>query len=115
MQIHMIIICCTNKGVLTKYVLENKVIVFIGKISYDLYPWHFAFQRAFVDNDSNISKFCYIAVSIILSAITFEFTDRKVRRNPHPWTVPILLLVMVAILMVGIVFFCLTFEKAPND
>ena len=68
-----VMIACPNQGLVTKYVFENNAIVYIGKISYDLYLWHYFFLLAFVDLGDLRSKITFLTLSFIVSVLTYEF------------------------------------------
>ena len=63
-------------------ILFNKSLIFLGKISYSLYLWHFLLFSMFRNSrfdETNISKFLLIIVSLFLSYLTFLFIEKKFR------------------------------------
>lgn len=104
------LIGCPNRGILTKF-LENRIVVYIGRISYDIYLWHFFINRSFTYQLEGIGVYLYALLSVAIAIVTYEFTDRFVRRNTSRWIVAVLLIIMPAILISAIIVFCLTMSK----
>ncbi len=64
----------------------NKSIIFLGKISYSLYLWHFLLFSIFRNSrfdETNVSKFLLIILSLFLSYLTFLFIEKKFRDKTY--------------------------------
>ena len=87
----MLIIWFSKKGEIVSDLLSSKLLVFIGKISYSLYLWHFllfSYANIYYQQSYNIwreielgteVKFLIIIVSIVLSIITYTFIEKPFR------------------------------------
>ena len=66
-------------------ILTNKIIVFLGLISYSLYIWHypiFAFSKnLYLFQASNLSKFIFIFVTILLSIFSYLYIEKPFRNK----------------------------------
>lgn len=71
---------------ISKFVLENRAFVFIGRISFSLYMWHqllFAFGRYFVFEEIDLNAtFILTSLTFIFSTLTFYFIEQPFR-NRH--------------------------------
>lgn len=68
---------------ISNYLLSNRFSVFIGKISYPLYLWHWV-MISFVyivvgslDSETRVLRILLIVMSFILSALTYLFVEKK--------------------------------------
>lgn len=64
--------------------LGSKPFIAIGLISYSLYLWHFpvfAFGRISETNPSNLDKFAWIALTLVLSVISYFLIERPFRNR----------------------------------
>ena len=66
-------------------ILSNRVLVYIGLISYSLYLWHqpaFAFARIYLGQEPGPYQYgALIAASFALSALSFRFIERPMRNR----------------------------------
>ena len=72
----------TKTYIATEFIFKNKIIVYIGLISYSLFLWHFpifSFYRVIYEEPSNYDNIILIIISIILSVLTFVFIERPAR------------------------------------
>jgi peptidoglycan/LPS O-acetylase OafA/YrhL len=81
------------------YLLSNQVFVFIGKISYSLYLWHWPiliFVRQ-LDADQSIDTPFWITVLLILafSLLSYYFVEQRMRKNPKA-LYPLLLILILS-------------------
>ncbi|HEX7867156.1 MAG TPA: acyltransferase family protein [Variovorax sp.] len=99
-------------GVLNKYLLSNRVMVWIGLISYPLYLWHWpllAFVRV-VEADplhpSPVYRAGAMVASVLLAWATYRFVERYARNRPGPGILRALGagMVLIAALSVAIFF-----------
>jgi peptidoglycan/LPS O-acetylase OafA/YrhL len=73
-----------SRGCTLNRLIENNIIVFIGKISYSLYLWHwpvFAIFRWTLGLDDYSSTFLAIALTIILSVASYYFIECPTRTS----------------------------------
>lgn len=98
---------------LNEKLLANKLMVWIGLISYPLYLWHWlllSFAQIFAGDQifagempSKLTKLEAIALAFLLAWITYRFVEIPIRSGKHKrLSVGILLGVMVIILSAGI-------------
>ena len=68
-----------------RFVLSNRFAVFVGRISYPLYLWHWpllSFQAIVNGGSSNgDQRFLAVLLSFILAWLTFRFVERPVRES----------------------------------
>jgi peptidoglycan/LPS O-acetylase OafA/YrhL len=88
------------------YFLSNKMMVWIGLISYPLYLWHWpllSFSRIIsqkeLDNPMVLGILC---LSFVLSFLSYRFLETPARRNLNSKTSWVLLIGMLPIIVVGI-------------
>ncbi|OQR88186.1 acyltransferase 3, partial [Achlya hypogyna] len=84
------------------YVLANRVMVFVGKISYALYLWHWpllVFTKALYPIDAArpwyVSPWAMIVASFALSYLAYLIVETPLRRLKAKWLVPTLAGVML--------------------
>lgn len=68
---------------LSKSLLQNKIMVYIGKISFSLYLWHqvvFAFSRySFIEEITPVDSILLIGITFIFSIFTYHFLENPFR------------------------------------
>ena len=76
----------------TGRLLSNPIMVWIGNVSYSLYLWHWGvivFMRWTVGLESFTLQFAALAMTLILSALSYYFIEQLVQRrersNPRQW------------------------------
>ena len=85
-----------------KYILSSKLFVFIGKISYPLYLWHWpllVFSRFFYPEGSKsiyANLYFVILITIVLSIVTYYIVENPIRRRKSKKIVFFLLTFMIA-------------------
>ena len=83
---------------ISNYLLSNRISVFIGKISYPLYLWHWALiSFAFIvtgslDSSTLVLRICLVVASFVLSILTYFFVEKKIRYSDHNKATPVALL-----------------------
>ncbi len=91
-------------GIFNRRILANRVAVWIGKISYPLYLWHWvllSFAHVKVNaTPSTAFRTTLVVASFILAWLTYRFIERPLRFGPKGGQKAILLL--VALLAVGL-------------
>jgi peptidoglycan/LPS O-acetylase OafA/YrhL len=73
-----------GKRSIVALILENRIMVYIGKISYSLYLWHwpvFVLSRWTVGMEKPMAILCAVALSVCLSVISFHFVERPIRQS----------------------------------
>jgi peptidoglycan/LPS O-acetylase OafA/YrhL len=71
-----------------RYLLSNRLMVFVGLISYPLYLWHWPalyFLRAMIFVPSGYDIAGAIALSILLAWLTYHFIELPLRRSKIRW------------------------------
>ena len=100
----LIILFCSDKSVIGR-VLSNKILVFIGLISYSTYLWHqplFSFSRlAMLNEPSNLFFILLILTSFILAFITYRLIESPFRKNLN---IPMYGYFLTAILLISLGF-----------
>ena len=94
---------------ISNYLLSNRFSIFIGKISYPLYLWHWVMiSFAYIvvgslDSDTRGLRILLIVVSFILSTLTYLFVEKKIRYcNSSKIPIPfILVFVMLCVAICG--------------
>jgi peptidoglycan/LPS O-acetylase OafA/YrhL len=102
-----ILIAAGSQGWINKHVLAKPALIFIGKISYPLYLWHwplFSFLYLLEGKDSAPElRALLILASFCLASITTYWIENPIRNNKRDrW--PIWLLIMSMLTVVGIGF-----------
>ena len=88
---------------INQYVLSSKLFVFVGKISYPLYLWHWpllVFSRFFYPEGSKsifANLYFVIFVTIVLSILTYYFVENPIRRRKSKKVVIVLLVLMITL------------------
>lgn len=79
----VLLIFAGRRATLVGPILSNRLAVFLGRISYPLYLWHwpvfFALHR--FDIDGTAAYAVAIAVAVLLSILTYAFVERPVQRS----------------------------------
>ena len=77
------VIASGKDAYINRYVLANKVMVFLGLISYPLYLWHWPLLSYlfFIEGDNQLIylRISVIVLSLILATVTFLFIEPKLR------------------------------------
>jgi peptidoglycan/LPS O-acetylase OafA/YrhL len=82
----LLMIYAGRRAVALHRILENGVAVFVGRISYPLYLWHwpifFALRR--LDMASTAGYFVAMVVTVVLSMLTYLYVEGPARRSAMP-------------------------------
>lgn len=86
---------------LNKYLFSNKILVYIGMISYPLYLWHWP-MLSFLhivsgDNSKGEQKIIVILVSILFAWLTYYFVEKKL--NEKKFFIPTKILLIITLLI----------------
>ena len=85
----------------TRELLTSRPIVFIGKISYSLYLWHwgiFVLMRWTIGIESPATKVLAIALTLLASWLSYKFIETPPRRNSWVKTRPDLAVILAGLL-----------------
>lgn len=89
------------------YLLGNRVMVFIGLISYPLYLWHWpilSFLRIYgTGTPSTPTRIAAIIIAFILAWLTYYLVEKRLRFGPHGKRKSVILLILIA--LVGFIGF----------
>lgn len=90
---------------ISRFLLENPVFVFVGRISFSLYMWHqmlFAFARYFVFEEIHLNEtFILTGLTFILSVLTYYFIEQPFR-NRHKISIrPIIAGLVISLLVIN--------------
>jgi len=69
---------------LIQNIFENPVVVYIGKISYSLYLWHWAVYVLFrwtVGLESMLQIGCAVVLAIVLAVLSYHYIETPIRKN----------------------------------
>lgn len=103
----VLIIFAGEKAWLNRVVLSNKVVVFIGLISYPLYLWHWIFICTFRNNlagelPTGWLMLVTIALSFLMAYLTYNFIERPMRSRKATWQLVTVLTLCLLILTLGL-------------
>ena len=100
-----------------KLIFENKILVFIGNISYSFYLWHlpiiYFYNLYFVDNFLKIPLILFL--TLLLSALSFIFIEEKFRYKKFLLSKKNLLPIFVSFLLIISSITYLAFQKSYNS
>ncbi len=78
-----LIIFAGNEALFNRYILQNKMLVFVGLISYPLYLWHWpllSFAHIIVSTTpSEEVRFSALIIAVIFAYLTYRFIERPIR------------------------------------
>jgi peptidoglycan/LPS O-acetylase OafA/YrhL len=91
-----------------RFVLSNRILVFVGLISYPLYLWHWlmlAFARLFYDGDAAPPELraVLMVAAAVLAWLTYQYIEKPIRFGRQKMFVPALVCVMALIGAFGVV------------
>jgi peptidoglycan/LPS O-acetylase OafA/YrhL len=97
-----LLIAAGSRTWVNRVLLGNRVMGFVGLISYPLYLWHWpllSFQRIIADrNIPTVELIATLAVAFILAWLTYRFVERPVRSNRKRLKPSIVLVAGIAII-----------------
>ncbi len=107
----LLVILAGNDAIANRTLLARPIMVFIGKISYPLYLWHWpilSFQSIFLPDQERLTALVLadIAASVALAWLTYRFVEHPIRFG-RVWfpVVPGLVLCNAALLVIGLLLF----------
>lgn len=100
----LLMIYAGRRAVLLHRILANEPAVFIGRISYPLYLWHwpiyFALRR--LDMTSTAGYVMAIALAVVLSYLTYRYVEGPARRSSMPARRALLGFLLLPLLVSGV-------------
>ncbi|OQR84409.1 acyltransferase 3 [Thraustotheca clavata] len=106
------VIAAGTDGVINHYVLSHPVAVYIGKISYCLYLWHWPFLVFAKERYPNVdtrpffmAPYMMLVVSFLLSVLTYEDVEKRLRRRKSRLVTPLLVLCVAALAILALCVF----------
>ncbi|MEJ1165498.1 acyltransferase family protein [Variovorax sp. CCNWLW186] len=106
-------------GFLNKYLLSNRVMVWIGLISYPLYLWHWpllAYARILSDGMPSLPvRAGAVVASVVLAWLTYRFVERYTRTRTSPGLLRWLAGLGIALVVVGLVVFSGVLQPRHHD
>jgi hypothetical protein len=105
-----LIICSSQDSYVNKFLFSNKVLVWIGLISYPLYLWHWmllSFSSVFLTHPPTVCyRFCLLLVSIFLSFLTYKVIEIPIRfRSKTQKIIPLLLALLISLGIAGYIIY----------
>ena len=102
----VLIICAGERAWINKYILSNKIFVFIGLISYPLYLWHWIFICIFRNNlagelPNGWLMWSLICASILMAYLTYALIERPMRSQKASWKLVTVLTLILLLLTLG--------------
>lgn len=76
--------CLPEKGTPLSHVLDNRFMIYIGKISYSLYLWHWPILVGFrwtVGLQSILTVTAAISLTVMMSSLSFHYLEVPARKN----------------------------------
>lgn len=103
---------------INRWVFSNRLMVFVGLISYPLYLWHWpalVFMKLFQHDNITLSgKFVAVSTAVALACGTYTLIEGRLRHNPAP-KVPLLLCTGLALITITGVSVRQGWLKARHD
>lgn len=115
-----LLISSNSNSYINKYFLSNRVMVFIGGLSYSLYLWHWlilAFANTINAGESPISTnvFCLL-LSLVLSYLSYQLIEKPIRFSEKKRTLNILIYSPIVIgLITSLLYFYKVKPLSSND
>ncbi|MBQ7248638.1 MAG: acyltransferase, partial [Deltaproteobacteria bacterium] len=94
-----------NRNVINNYLFSNRIAVFIGKVSYPFYLWHwvllsFAFiVHGGLDSGDFALRVWLVCLSFVFAVVTYFFIEKPIRFNQQYRTVKIASLIIFMIVL----------------
>lgn len=106
----LVLISNNSSSKTSKYILENKVFILLGKISFSLYMWHqivLAYSRYFIFKELNtINLSIVFIITIVLSYLSYKFIETPFRLSKRlSNTIVLSSILIVTLFTTGVSFF----------
>jgi len=103
----LLIISAGERAWINRRVLSNRIMVWVGLISYPLYMWHWpllSYVWVMANGKPSYSATsAAVSISVILAGLTYHLLERNLRFNKHRLVVPGLLVSAMAVFILGLV------------
>ncbi len=100
-----LVIAAGPRGWVNRVVLSNRAAVFVGKISYPLYLWHWpllVFPNIVAGHLSRSTRMTAVALAILLAWLTYQYVEKPIRFGRKVARVPTVLAgAMVVLALAG--------------
>ncbi len=110
------LIILQKNNFVSKKILESRVLIYIGLISYPLYLWHWptlTFARIMSNGELTTSiKIASLFLSFLLAIISYHWVEKYLRHRKSPMTSPLMLAIAVCI---GFTGFYIHNQKGLSD
>lgn len=89
---------------INRYILSNRVFVYIGLISYPLYLWHWLLLSFthIMQYETRVERIIAVFLSFILAILTYEVVENKIRKYKSPYVIYCLIFLSLILLSLGI-------------
>lgn len=88
------------QALFNRWILSNRLMVWVGLISYPLYLWHWpllSFPRLMEGQEiPQINRAIAVAIAFLLAWLTYQFIEKPVRQAPHSRLLVYVLLCLLA-------------------
>lgn len=103
----VLIIAAGSEAFLNRFIFSNKIIVFVGLISYPLYLWHWPLICIVKNNlagnqPTGSLMVCLIISSFVLAYLTYALVERKMRSRKATWQMVLCLIVILCVVTLGV-------------
>lgn len=94
----------TPESRLNQRLLSHRAMVYIGRISFPLYLWHWSVlsMSRILQYTSYLEAVLAIIISFGLAALTYEFIEKNIRKRSNQTTTCLLIALSIALLIVGL-------------
>lgn len=76
----ILLVTADPKGWTNQHILSNRVLVFVGRLSYPLYLWHLPLLVvAYTVSNSVQARFVAVTISILLAIVTYKYLEVPLR------------------------------------
>ncbi len=103
------LIILSKNSIFNQKILENKILVYFGLISYPLYLWHWpalTFARIMSNGElETYVKILALVISILLAVTCYHLLEKKVRHNQGAGFSLLLLSIAISIGLVGLMVY----------
>jgi peptidoglycan/LPS O-acetylase OafA/YrhL len=92
-------------AVFNKYVLSNKVLVWIGLVSFPMYLWHWpllSFARIIEGETPSFKiRLACVVIAMVLAWLTYKIVENPIRSSSNEYVVPVLVVLLIIVGYIG--------------